>query len=38
VLIISILRLGLGWALRIGSFLVIVWLLARNATPIEDRT
>jgi hypothetical protein len=37
VLIISILRLGLGWALRIGSFLLIFWLLARNATPIEPR-
>jgi Protein of unknown function (DUF3159) len=37
VLIVSILRLGLGWALRIASWSVIVWLLARNATPI-DRT
>jgi hypothetical protein len=37
VLIIGILRLGLGWALRIGSFLTVIWLLARNATPIEDR-
>jgi hypothetical protein len=35
VLIISILRLGLGWALRIGAFALIFWLLARNATPIE---
>ena len=35
VLIIGILRLGLGWALRIGSFLTIIWLLARNATPID---
>jgi hypothetical protein len=35
VLIIAILRLGLGWALRIGSFLTVIWLLARNATPIE---
>jgi len=38
VLVIGILRLGLGWALRIGSFVTIFWLLARNATPIEDRT
>jgi hypothetical protein len=37
VLIVSVLRLGLGWALRIGSWSLIVWLLARNATPIEPR-
>jgi hypothetical protein len=36
VLIVSILRLGLGWALRIASWSLIVWLLARNATPIES--
>jgi hypothetical protein len=35
VLIVSILRLGLGWALRIASWSLIVWLLARNATPID---
>jgi uncharacterized protein DUF3159 len=35
VLIISILRLGLGWALRIGAFALIFWLLARNATPLD---
>ena len=35
VLIIAILRLGLGWALRIASFLTVIWLLARNATPID---
>ena len=34
VLIVSILRLGLGWALRIASWSMIVWLLARNATPL----
>ena len=33
VLIVSVLRLGLGWALRIASWSLIVWLLARNATP-----
>jgi uncharacterized protein DUF3159 len=38
VLIVSVLRLGLGWALRIASWSLIVWLLARNATPIEPRT
>ena len=37
VLIVSILRLGLGWALRIASWSMIIWLLARNATPIEAR-
>ena len=37
VLIVSVLRLGLGWALRIGSWSLIIWLLARNATPIEPR-
>jgi hypothetical protein len=37
VLIVSVLRLGLGWALRIASWSLIVWLLARNATPIEPK-
>ena len=35
VAIITVLRLGLGWVLRIGSWAAMVWLLARNATPIE---
>jgi len=35
VVIVSVLRLGLGWALRIASWSAVVWLLARNATPIE---
>ena len=36
VLIIAILRLGLGWALRDPvPFLTVIWLLARNATPID---
>jgi len=35
VLIVSVLRLGLGWALRIASWSAVVWLLARNATPID---
>lgn len=35
VVIVSVLRLGLGWALRIASWSLIIWLLARNATPIE---
>lgn len=37
VVIVSVLRLGLGWALRIGSWSLIIWLLARNATPLEQR-
>jgi hypothetical protein len=36
VLIVSVLRLGLGWALRIASWSLIVWLLARNATPLAE--
>ncbi|THV18803.1 DUF3159 domain-containing protein [Nocardioides caeni] len=34
VILILILRTGLGWVLRIGSWAAMVWLLARNATPI----
>lgn len=33
--IIAVLRLGLGWVLRIGSWSAMIWLLARNATPLE---
>lgn len=29
------LRTVLGWILRIGSWSAMIWLLARNATPIE---
>jgi hypothetical protein len=35
VTVIATLRLGVGWALRIGSFSTMIWLLARNATPLE---
>ena len=35
VVIILVLRTGLGWALRIGSWALMIWLLARNATPIR---
>ena len=35
VVAILVLRSGLGWALRIGSWSAMVWLLARNATPLE---
>ena len=35
VAVIGVLRLGLGWPLRIASWGTMVWLLARNATPVE---
>lgn len=37
VVLILVLRTGLGWVLRIASWSAMIWLLARNATPIEDR-
>lgn len=37
VAIIAVLRLGLGWALRIASLSAMVWLLARNATPLQPQ-
>jgi hypothetical protein len=33
---IAVLRLGLGWVLRIGSWAAMIWLLARNATPLDE--
>jgi energy-coupling factor transporter transmembrane protein EcfT len=38
VAVIAALRLGLGWALRIGSWVLMIWLLARNATPLQAPT
>ncbi|HYG95120.1 MAG TPA: DUF3159 domain-containing protein [Nocardioides sp.] len=38
VVLITVLRTGLGWVLRIGSWSVMIWLLARNATPLEEAT
>jgi len=35
VAVIATLRLGLGWPLRIAAWGAMVWLLARNRTPIE---
>lgn len=35
VAIIAGLRYGLGWPLRIASLSLMVWLLARNATPLD---
>lgn len=36
VLLLGILRLGLGWPLRIAAWGAMIWLLARDATPIEN--
>jgi hypothetical protein len=36
VAIIAGLRYGLGWPLRIASWSAMVWLLARNATPLDQ--
>ncbi|WP_246142518.1 DUF3159 domain-containing protein [Nocardioides rubriscoriae] len=36
VAIIAALRYGLGWPLRIASWSAMVWLLARNATPLDS--
>lgn len=35
VVLILALRTGLGWVLRIASWMVMIWLLARDATPLE---
>jgi hypothetical protein len=36
VLVLGIIRLGVGWPLRLLAWGGMVWLLARNATPLED--
>jgi hypothetical protein len=36
VVLMLVLRTGLGWVLRIASWSVMIWLLARNATPLEE--
>jgi hypothetical protein len=36
VLVLGIIRLGVGWPLRILAWGGMVWMLARNATPLED--
>ncbi|MFL6061689.1 MAG: DUF3159 domain-containing protein [Marmoricola sp.] len=33
--ILTVLRLGVGWPLRIGAWVVMLWMLARNHTPID---
>ena len=35
VLVLGIIKLGVGWPLRILAWGAMVWLLARNATPLE---
>ena len=35
VLLLGILRTGLGWVLRIAAWGAMIWLLARNHTPVE---
>lgn len=37
ILLLGTLRTGLGWALRIGCFGAMAWLLARNHTPVDAR-
>ena len=36
VLVLGIIRLGVGWPLRILAWGGMVWMLARNATPLQD--
>jgi Protein of unknown function (DUF3159) len=36
VAILGVLRLGVGWTVRIAAWAAIVWLLARNKTPVES--
>jgi hypothetical protein len=35
VLLLGILRVGLGWVLRVASWAAMIWLLARNHTPLD---
>lgn len=35
IVILTVLRTGLGWALRIACYGVMIWLLARNHTPVN---
>jgi hypothetical protein len=34
---LGIAKLAMGWPLQLASLALMVWLLARNATPVEDR-
>jgi hypothetical protein len=33
---LGISKLAMGWPLQLGSLALMVWLLARNATPVEE--
>lgn len=37
VAVLGVMRLGVGWPLRIAAWSGMVWLLARNATPVASR-
>ncbi|QBR90951.1 DUF3159 domain-containing protein [Nocardioides euryhalodurans] len=37
VAVLGILKVGLGWPLQLAALAAMVWLLARNHTPIESR-
>jgi hypothetical protein len=36
VLVLGVLRFGLGWPLRFAALGVMTWLLARNHPPLES--
>ena len=33
---LGIAKLAMGWPLQLASLALMVWLLARNATPVDD--
>lgn len=35
VAVLGVMRLGVGWPLRLAAWSAMVWLLARNATPVR---
>ncbi len=38
VALLGVLKIGLGWPLQLATLAGMVWLLARNHTPLEDAT
>ncbi len=38
VALLGVLKIGLGWPLQLATLAAMVWLLARNHTPLEDIT
>ncbi|MBA3783747.1 MAG: DUF3159 domain-containing protein [Nocardioides sp.] len=38
VALLGVLKIGLGWPLQLATLAGMVWLLARNHTPLEDST